>query len=49
MRTQETQTCDICHQPILAGERVTRDEAETAHTACVAQWFRAQWGREDLR
>lgn len=43
-------TCDICNQTIRADERFI-DEGEggeIAHTACVGQWFRGNFGRETL-
>jgi hypothetical protein len=41
-------TCDICSQAIVQGEKFSDDGSEIAHTACVGQWFRSQWGRETL-
>jgi hypothetical protein len=41
-------TCDICHQQIASGERSVDDGSEIAHTACVGQWFRSNFGRESL-
>ena len=41
-------TCDICNQPIQAGEKVSDDGSEIAHTTCVRDWFRRNYGREGL-
>jgi hypothetical protein len=41
-------TCDICHQPILAGEKIHDGEDEIVHVACIRNWFRSNWGRERL-
>jgi hypothetical protein len=41
-------TCDICHQPILSGEKFSDDGSEIAHTACVRDWFRRNFGRDGL-
>lgn len=40
--------CDICHQPILADEKVFNDGNEIAHVSCVRDWFRRNFGREGL-
>ena len=41
--------CDMCHQPILAEEAHTEDpHGETTHDACVKDWFRRNYGKEDL-
>lgn len=41
-------TCDLCGDRLLPGERVSDDGCEVAHAACVAQWFRSNFGREGL-
>lgn len=41
-------TCEICGDEILAGEKVTDDGSEIAHTACVKHWFAANFGAETL-
>lgn len=46
---QTTTTCDICNQQIAAGERFHDDGDEIAHTSCVRNWFRGNFGRESLR
>jgi hypothetical protein len=42
--------CDICHQDVVAGERVTVTDGglTVEHTACTAYWFRSNFGRETL-
>jgi hypothetical protein len=43
------QPCDICHEPIDAGQSFHDDGDEIAHTHCVSSWFRGNFGREALR
>lgn len=43
------QTCDICGDVIEPGEHWSDDGSEVAHTACVDDWFRRNFGRESLR
>lgn len=40
--------CDICRDPIFDTEGVHDDGDEVAHTACVPDWFRRNFGRETL-
>jgi hypothetical protein len=47
-QTKTTATCDICQHRILAGEKFSDDGSEIAHTACVKDWFRRNFGREGL-
>jgi hypothetical protein len=47
-RETPDQACDICSMPILAGERWSDDGSEIAHTACMRDWFRRNFGRESL-
>lgn len=44
----QPQACDICHEPIRADERFVDDGSEIAHTNCVGDWFRGNFGREAL-
>lgn len=48
MAPAQSQTCDICEDPIMPGDRYVDDGSEIAHTTCVAHWFRANFGREVL-
>lgn len=42
--------CDICGHEIVPGEAFTPDSAAgpAEHTACTADWFRRNFGREGL-
>ena len=48
-KAEPPELCDICHQPLCADEWANRDGGETVHMLCVKQWFRGNFGREDLR
>jgi hypothetical protein len=43
--------CDICGDHVKAGEKVsvTDNGLTVEHTACTADWFRRNYGRETLR
>ncbi len=43
-------TCDICGEDITEGEafRPADDAGPAEHTACTADWFRRNFGREAL-
>jgi hypothetical protein len=40
--------CDICGQEFLKGEKVIAAGGEVTHAACVAHWFKANFGKEGL-
>ncbi len=42
--------CDICEQEIVEGESFAPadDSGPAEHTACTADWFRRNFGREGL-
>lgn len=43
-----TRLCDICGDRIFADEKWSDDGTEVAHTACVEDWFRRNYGAEGL-
>lgn len=44
------EVCDICGHDIIDGEpfRPADDAGPAEHTACTADWFRRNFGREGL-